>query len=217
MSDAARPKGAAAAERWSLPAVEGPVVGMRRKEDAEPGSRAWQSEHSRGYEAGMAAGRAEAQGQLAELESRVRRLDAILALIARPLAELDAEVQQQLTLLALTVGKQLVRRELKTDPAQVVAIIREAVGRLPIAARDVRVHLHPEDAAVVRERLATPSQERAWTMVEDPAMTRGGCVVRTDTTQIDARLESRLSALVSAMMGEERAARRQGADGGASE
>jgi len=217
MSDAARPKGAAAPERWSLPAVEGPVVGMRRKDSAEPGSRAWQAEHTRGYEAGMAAGRAEVQRQLTEIEVRVRRLDALLELIARPLAELDAEVQQQLMLLALAVGKQLVRRELKTDPAQVVAIIREAVGRLPLAARDVRVHLHPEDAAIVRERLATPSQERAWTMVEDPAMTRGGCVVRTDTTQIDARLESRLSTLVSAIMGDERAARRQGPDAGATE
>ena len=162
----------------------------------------------------MAAGRAEMQRQLGELEARVRRLDALLGLIAQPLAELDAEVQQQLTLLALAVGKQLARRELKTDPAQIVAIIREAVGRLPVSARDVRVHLHPDDAAVVRERLATPSQERAWTMVEDPAMARGGCVVRTDTTQIDARLESRLNALVSAIMGDERAATRSPGDGG---
>jgi len=212
MSEGAPPK--SAATRWSLPAVEGPVIGVRRPAEPEPGSRAWQAEHSRGYEAGLAAGRAEMQRQIAELEGRVRRLDALLGLLAQPLAELDAEVQQQLTLLALAVGKQLARRELKSDPAQIVAIIREAVGRLPVAARDVRVHLHPEDAAVVRERLATPSQERAWSMVEDPAMARGGCIVRTDTTQIDARLESRLNALVSAIMGDERGTTRSPGDAG---
>ena len=58
--------------------------------------------------------------------------------------------------LAVTIARQLVRRELRIDPAQVIAIIRETVALLPAAARDVRVHLHPEDAAVVREKLATP-------------------------------------------------------------
>ena len=110
--------------------------------------------------------------------------------LARPFEELDAEVEKQLTLLALTVGKQMVRRELRTDPAQVIGVIRESVGRLPVASRDVRVHLHPEDAAVVREMLATPTNERAWTVVEDPALTRGGCIVRSETSQIDARLDT---------------------------
>ena len=194
-----------------MPAVEGPVVGARRAA-SEPGGRAWQAEHARGYEAGIAAGRSEMQRQSAEIDARVRRLDALLGLLAKPLAELDSEMEQQLVLLALTVGKQLARRELKADPAQIVAIIREAVARLPIGAREVRVHLHPEDAATVRERLAPASLERAWTMVEDPAMTRGGCVVRTDSAQIDARLEARLNAIVSAIMGDERTGARGASD-----
>ncbi len=33
------------------------------------------------------------------------------------------------TLLALTVGKQMVRRELRTDPGQVIHVIRESVNR----------------------------------------------------------------------------------------
>jgi flagellar assembly protein FliH len=102
-----------------------------------------------------------------------------------------------------------VRRELKTDPAQVIAIIRETVALLPAAARDVRVHLHPEDAAVVRERLATTTADRAWTIVEDPVMTRGGCKVTTDTALIDARIEARLNEVISAMLGDERAGERQ--------
>ncbi len=113
-----------------------------------------------------------------------------------------------MTLLAVTVGKQMVRRELRTDPAQVIAVIRESVARLPVAARDVRVHLHPEDAAVVREALAAPASDRAWSIVEDPTLARGGCVVRTDISQIDARLDSRLNAVVSAAFGDERATAR---------
>jgi flagellar assembly protein FliH len=208
-------KAAAAVEaiqRWSMPAVEGPIVG-RRVTEAEQ-RNAERANYARGYQEGLAAAQAEVNKRVAELQARVQRLDAILKMMARPLEDLDHEVEKQLTLLALTVGKQMVRRELKTDPAQVIAVIRECVGRLPAAARDVRVHLHPEDAAVVREVLAAPSSDRAWNVVEDPALSRGGCVVRTDTSQIDAKLDSRLNAVVAAAFGDERTPARsaEGAD-----
>jgi flagellar assembly protein FliH len=215
LSDSTRSR-ATVAELWSLPNVDGPIVGMRR--DAPSRARdadatratesARQAEMDRGYEAGVSAGRAELQKQNDALAAQVARLDAILSLLARPLPTLEGEVEQQLVLLALAVGKQLARRELKADPGQIAALIREAVGRLPAAARDVRVHLHPEDAAAVAERLATPGQERAWSVVEDPTLTRGGCLVRSENSQIDSRLESRVNAMVSSMLGEERASAR---------
>ncbi len=192
--------------RWSMPKVEGPIVGGRVS-DAETRANE-RAQHAKGYAEGLAVAKAETDRRLAELNARVQRLDSIIGLLARPLEELDGEVENQLTLLALTVGKQMVRRELKTDPAQVIAVIRESVGRLPAATRDIRVHLHPEDAAIVREHLSKPSGDRAWSIVEDPALSRGGCMVRTDTSQLDARLDSRLNAIVSAAFGDERAPNR---------
>jgi flagellar assembly protein FliH len=194
-------------QRWSMPTIDGPIIG-RRISEAEQKEKE-RANHERGYNEGLAAGQAEIRRQSAALQERIQRLDAILATLSRPFEDLDDEVEEQLTLLALTVGKQMVRRELRTDPAQVIAVIRESVGRLPAAARDVRVHLHPEDAAVVREHLAAPtSGDRAWGVVEDPSLSRGGCIVRTDTSQIDARLDSRLNAIVSAAFGDERAPQR---------
>jgi flagellar assembly protein FliH len=198
-----RDAAAAAAQVYELPSVDGPKIGRRvsEKEKVE----ADRAHFAKGYEDGLAAGRREIDAQLTKLRSRMAQLDAIMASLARPFEELDAEVEQQLTLLALTVGKQMVRRELKTDPAQVIGVIRECIGRLPAAARDVRVHLHPEDAKVVRELLATPgTEQRAWNIVEDPALTRGGCIVRSETSQIDARLDARLNAVVAAAFGDER-------------
>jgi flagellar assembly protein FliH len=115
--------------------------------------------------------------------------------------------------LALAVGKQLARRELRIDPAQVIAIIRESLGQLPSAAREVRVLLHPEDAAIVRERLTAPANERAWTIVEDPTLSRGGCVVRTENSQIDARLDSRINSVIASALGDERSLDRQSSHG----
>jgi len=212
-SDAARPMAASAeaVQRWAMPEMEGPVVG-RPRDDRRNGPDAArlqrQEAEARGYEAGMAKAQAETQARLAALDARLQQLDSILQLLGRPLQDLDGRVESELTQLALTVGKQLARRELKLDPAQVIAIIRESLGQLPIAAREVRVHLHPEDAATVRERLSAPTNERAWTIVEDPTLSRGGCIVRSESSQIDARLESRVHAVMTNALGEERTSER---------
>ena len=205
-----------AVSRWDLPAVSGKPVQARRAgktvgelEDLE--RRTYEEAFAKGREAGLAAARAETEKSVTQLKAQVGRLDGMLGLLAQPLHELDAQVEQQLTHLALTIARQLVRRELRIDPAQVIAVIRETVALLPAAARDVRVHMHPEDAAVVREKLAAPGAERAWTIVEDPVMTRGGCRVTTDTAQIDARLETRINSVISTLLGDERTAAR--ADG----
>jgi len=203
-----RDAAAASAQVYSLPTVDGPIIG-RKVTEAEKVA-AERAQFTKGYEDGYAAGRRDIDAQVAKLRAKITQLDAILGSLAHPFETLDAEVEQQLTLLALTVGKQMVRRELKTDPAQVIGVIRESVGRLPAAARDIRVYLHPQDAAVVREVLAATTSERAWNIVEDPALTRGGCVVRSETSQIDARLDARLNAIVAAAFGDERAPNREG-------
>ena len=202
------------AQRWEMPSVNGPIANSRRADDekrveAERASR--ESMVARGYEDGIAKAQVEIAARTALLDARIKKLDTILSFLAKPLEELDSEVEKQLSTLALIVGKQLARRELKSDPAQIIAIIREAVSRLPAAIRDIRVHLHPDDALIVKERLSTPGTERAWTVVEDPALSQGGCLIRTDNSQIDARLESRLNAIVSSILGDERTSARAAA------
>jgi len=202
---------AAAVERWALPEMDGPVANRRREKQIEEiEAEARLVGHEQGYAAGMATAQAEIAAHTKRLEAEIARLDGMMQTLARPFAELDAAVERELIQLTLAMGRQLVRRELRIDPSQIIAIIREAVTRLPIAARDVRVQLHPEDAAIVREKLAAPAGtgERAWTIVEDPTMSRGGCLVRTETSQIDARLESRLAAVIGSVLGEERSAER---------
>jgi len=209
--------GAAAIERWSLPQVEGTVIGRpvderKAKAAAEAIAKvAREQSEARGYEAGMAKAQAEMKDRISRLDSQIKRLDVLLQFVSRPLQTLDAEVENMLLQLALTVGKQLARRELMVDPTQVIAIIRESLAELPASAREIRVHLHPEDAAIVRERLSAPSSDRAWSIVEDPTMSRGGCVVRTENSHIDARLESRISTIIANAFGDERAVDRTGA------
>jgi flagellar assembly protein FliH len=191
---------AASAEVWAAPDVGNPsarapmptVTGLADLQD-----EAYKEAYQQGLAEGREAGRAEVRAQ-------VERLSGMFYDLAKPFEVLDMEVERELLTLAMALARQIVRRELKSDPTQIIGIVREAIAALPVAARDVRVHLHPEDAAVVRENLAPTESERAWGIVEDPVMARGGCQVTTATSRIDARLETRLGAILSELLGTER-------------
>lgn len=193
---------------WVMPEVSGPIANRRTRHDKteldEIGREAWEEGFTKGLEAGNAAALGEMRTRTAALEEKIARFEGVLAALSQPLAELDEHVERELAGLACTIARHVVRRELRIDPTQVIAAVREAVGLLPIAARDVRVYLHPEDAAVLRERLAEPRQERAWTVVEDPVLLRGGCRVVSENSQVDARLDSRLGAVIATVLGDER-------------
>jgi flagellar assembly protein FliH len=178
----------AAANAHDMPTVSG-LVDLQ--------AEAYQEAFEQGLAEGREAGRAQVRVQ-------VEQLAGMFYDLAKPFEELDAEVERELLTLAMALARQIVRRELKTDPTQIIGIIREAIAALPVAARDVRVHLHPEDAAVVRQNLAPTESERAWQIIEDPVMARGGCQVTTATSRVDARLETRLGAILSELMGNER-------------
>jgi flagellar assembly protein FliH len=157
--------------------------------------------HKEAFEQGLEEGRSAGR---AEVKAQVDRLAGMFYDLAKPFDVLDAEVERELLTLAMALARQIVRRELKTDPTQIIGIIREAIAALPVATRDVRVHLHPEDAAVVKQHLAPTENERAWTIIEDPVMARGGCQITTNTSRIDARLETRLGSILSELLGTER-------------
>ena len=199
--------------RWDLPSVSGAPVQARRAGPTVSELEALEKKthdeaFATGHAAGLAAAKAQMQPSIDKLRAQVTQLQSVIDKLARPLDEMDAEVTEQLARLAMAIARQVVRRELRTDPTQIIAVMRETVALLPASARQECVYLHPEDAALIRDHLAAPGGDRAWSIAEDPMLSRGGCRVTTDTAQIDARVETRIASIASAMLGEERASPR---------
>ncbi|WJW74573.1 flagellar assembly protein FliH [Thiohalobacter sp. IOR34] len=189
-------------ENWQLPEVDdGAPADACRPVTARQLEEIQQQAYAEGLEQGRQAG---LQAGQREIASRVRELEALMRLLARPLEDLDRQVEEELVSLAMLVARQLVRRELKTDPGEILAVVREALALLPVAARNVRLHLHPEDAALVRETLSVNEAEQEWKIVEDPVLSRGGCKLSSDSSQIDATVENRLNAVIARVLGGER-------------
>lgn len=209
MSERARLAGGVTPAPWVLPAVKGPLVAPQGGSSSAAAieaehRQAWTAGFEQGRREGLAAGASQLEARQRELDAAIAQVGELLASMSRPLDRLDEVAAAELARLALATGTQLARRELRQDPAQVIAIIRECVNVLPASARHVRVHLHPADAAIVRERLAEPAADRAWSVVEDPVLARGGCRVITDVSQVDGRFDSRVAAVVASILGDER-------------
>ncbi len=187
------------AERWQVPNIDGSegksylTAGKLEELQKEAYDEAFQ----RGMNEGLEAGKAEAA-------RRTARLDELLKALSEPFDQMDDEVAKQLVELSMSVVRQLFRREIRLNPTHVIGVVREAIQCLPMASRNVQVHLHPDDASLIRETLTPAEGEPAWVVVEDPLMSKGGCRISTENSNIDATAETRLNALINSIAGDER-------------
>ena len=139
------------------------------------------------------------------LQSQAAVLAGLLGFLSEPFERLDEEVEKELVKLAIGIATQIIRREIKLDPGQVVAVVRETINVLPLASQKISLKLHPEDAELVRSALALDEISPTWNIVEDPLITRGGCTVDTEISHVDATVEHRLAAVIATVLGGDRA------------
>ncbi|MDH5446337.1 MAG: flagellar assembly protein FliH [Gammaproteobacteria bacterium] len=207
-------KGLTAYEKWEAPVVEEeppiPEELVTAAEIEAIQQLAYTEGYAQGYEIGVDQGNkdgfAAGHGKLENLlTGRLNRLDSVLKFISRPLSELDEEVVSQLSDMSILIAKQLIRRELHTDPGQVIAVVREAMSALPANTRQTQIFLHPEDAELVREVFViSDEREQSWKLTEDPSLTRGGCRIEAEHSRIDASVEHRMNQIIATILGGER-------------
>ena len=142
----------------------------------------------RAQDEGLEAGRAEAATLLAR------------AAALRDRALVDAE--KDTATVALAAAERIVGEELAIAPEHIASIVGQALARAR-RANEVVVTVCPEDAESLRtlqEKVAAHAGQPArFSIREDPAVSRGGCVVRTELGEIDARVEVQLAALAHAL------------------
>jgi flagellar assembly protein FliH len=208
-------------ERWELPAMaeagkkktrQPRAEAVSEVEEVPPPITAEQIEtiqreaYQEGFELGKKEGR---EAGAAEVRANAQRLAQLARGLARPLEELDAHLEEELVELALVLARQLIRRELQTSPGEVVAVVREAVAALPSSASNIKVHLHPADAKLVREALSLTGGDDSWKVIEDPVLSLGGCRVESDRSRVDGTMETRLNAVMAKLLGVERGDERE--------
>jgi len=203
--------------QWLPPDVEGGKIREQRTlqpPSTPPTAAALEKLQQQAYDEGYEKGRREGfefghkeglENAKQEFQRYATQFERLMGTFEQPLRELDNQVERELLSVVIAIVRQLVRREIKSDPNLIIGVVREALSILPVSSRNVRLLVHPEDAELIREIYALGDTEIGWTLVEDPVINRGGCKVVTDTSQIDATLESRLASLIAPLLAGARA------------
>ncbi|MCU7837401.1 MAG: flagellar assembly protein FliH [gamma proteobacterium symbiont of Taylorina sp.] len=220
-------------ERWEAPHVKN--IQQRKDEQAgrvtarqleelqkQAYDEGFQLGRKEGHENGLAQGLEEGRehglknGQ-EEILQMVKRFEQIIQLLAEPLNQVDQQVEGELLALSVATARQIIRREISVNPEQIVAVVKEAISVLPSGSKKIKVHLNPDDAEIIRETLISNSEnsvneinqttpaDDAWSIIEEPTLNRGGCQIKTETSQIDATIETRIAEIAARIFGDERA------------
>ena len=200
-----------AVEQWNFAAVDtaslllAAQVKVRDEAAEEFKQEACRQE---GYAEGFAQGRAqatvEAQRQMADFianqgRDAAREFARLFATVQVQLVEAEQVMAQGTLELACELARQVLRRELSVDPQAVQPVIREGLGLLVADTKSAVVRLHPLDLKVLEEVIRTEFSSLSLTLLADPTLTRGGCLIESAGTVVDGTLEKRWMRAVASL------------------
>jgi flagellar assembly protein FliH len=179
-----------------------------------------------GYRAGMAeglaAGRAalatESAGMLERLATVIRSLDEAVADLRRRQALELAGLEDTLARTAVDLAAAIIGRELQVSESPGADALARALALVPAGATAV-ARLNPADAALLDgdrpsssliapdtagagSAGAVPAVPKGVTIVPDPVIEAGGCILEVGDSRIDAQLGSALDRVRAALLGD---------------
>ncbi len=147
-----------------------------------------------------------AQGERAGAEAAVARTDQVLRRLGQTIEELTVlrveilqKTERQVVQLAVAMARRIVHREISLDADLVAAMARVALDRMGEVA-NATIRLHPDDYAATAGA-SGHAGTGAVQVVADPAVRRGGCLVRSDFGLIDVSADAQIAELATALLG----------------
>jgi flagellar assembly protein FliH len=185
-------------DQLPMPAPAG-VIDQQHFEQIE------QHAFARGYEQGERAGAdaataAAGQAVASAGQGLLRRLADTIEQLSETRQDLIRRTERQLVELSLAIARQVLRREISLDRSLLVAMARVALDRLG-ETKAATIRLHPDDYAELNAGAAA-SAGPTVSIVADPAVERGGCLVECDAGWMSVGLDSQYSELTRTLLGD---------------
>jgi len=155
-----------------------------------------QSGYQDGYRDGMAALDAFKQSFAQQMS---KQLGMLVEGFDAEMRALEGEMAASLARIAVELARQVVRSELVQRPELIARVAHDAVEALQMSARHVRVRVHPDDLALVREGAGSELEAREAQLIPDAEVARGGVKVDADVASVDATISARWLQAVSAI------------------
>jgi len=155
-----------------------------------------------GHAEGFEAGRADAAAQCAPA---VQALAAVLAEAQAERERVAEHMEEAAVALALQIADKALTGAITAQPERVVDVVRGAL-RCLVERERVTIQVNPEDMPIVRDAVDGLVQQLGGIehleVQEERRVSRGGAIVRSQTGEIDARIETKLERAREILQGE---------------
>jgi flagellar assembly protein FliH len=140
-----------------------------------------------------------AQGEKAGMEIAEHKIDVVIKRYAESITEIGklrstlyTQVEREVVKLAVEVAKKIVHREIQADREIIETLVHVALSHVAEKSA-VTVHLSPVDYNYLLEHRAElcQSEGRDISLLADQSIERGGCLIKTECGDIDARIEEK--------------------------
>lgn len=189
------------------------IVARSQREAREALEEAKKTGYRLGYHEGRQSGTE--QGRTQAHDESIERFNEQHAAIVADMGRAIAAIDSMKTGLKIQAERDLIDFAVKIAcklTFEIGALHREAAAENLRRAVDLlgcgtalTVCLHPDDAASMRtfaeSVLKQVGESTDVSLVEDSSFAPGGCVVRTDHSEVDATLETQVAELVAVMLG----------------
>jgi flagellar assembly protein FliH len=113
--------------------------------------------------------------------------------------QIIAQSETEMVKLALEIAKKIVGREVTIDREVALTLVKIALAKLHNRTF-AKVLLNPEDFAYMQSHLEKADFHGSIELVEDRSISLGGCLIQTETGEIDARIESQFDEIAYGLL-----------------
>lgn len=156
--------------------------------------------YEEGYQLGIEDGTAFAQQQYQE---QLQKAVSVLEQAFKEKAAIIQEAEPFVVELTTEIAKKVLQQELKTHPDSLLALIKETLSSV-YETSSISIGVAPEDFTFVQKQreqlMAIDSGHIEVKVIPDYSIEQGGCIIRTSSGSIDARIDVQLSEIKKVLL-----------------
>jgi len=156
--------------------------------------------YKKGYEDGYTKGKNSA---IEETRATVDMLSEVVEQLKEYHTQILSDSQSDIARMAVTIARKVLQKEIMTDPMTVVNMVRKALSKVRFKKNFV-VHVNPLDLEVIQS--AGDQVKEVLDNCESiefkasPKVQPGGCVVQTESGNVDAQIDRQVDEVEQAVM-----------------
>jgi flagellar assembly protein FliH len=156
--------------------------------------------YEEGYQLGIEDGTSFAQQQY---QTQLQKAASVLEQAFQEKASIIQEAEPFVIELTTEIAKKVLQQELKTHPESLIHLIKETLSSV-YETSSLSIGVAPEDFSFVQKQreqlMAIDSGHIEVKVIPDYSIEQGGCVIRTSSGSIDARIDVQLSEIKKVLL-----------------